>query len=328
MFPRYSCESFTANGGLDWRAPSGQEEAALDRRNLECFVAIADEGHFHRAAERCNISQPGISQQLRKLEEHLGVVLLNRSSRQVSLTPAGAAFLAEARRLLQDMDNATLVARRVDQGLQGVLVIGATASSLFILLPEIIERFTSAEGEIRVEVRHMTTHEQEIALERQEIHAGICHPPISSRSLRSEMLVTLPFSLVMPARHPLAGRKTVHLCDLRDENAILFPRQVGPILYDSMISLFRQEGFLPQRIIEASPVQSIIAMAACGAGIGFVASRVQRLPRPGAIFRDITGPRPHITLGIAFPEAGPSNLARAFADCAKEVAEELLDNEK
>lgn len=291
-------------------------------------MAIADEGHFHRAAERCNISQPGISQQLRKLEGHLGVVLLNRSSRHVSLTPAGAAFLAEARRILQDMDNASLIARRVDQGLQGTLVIGSTASGLFILLPEIIERFTATQRKIRVEVRHMTTHEQEIALERQEIQAGICHPPISSPSLRSEMLVTLPFSLVMPSSHPLAGRKTVHLRDLREETAILFPRQVGPILYDSMISLFRQEGFLPQRIIEASPVQSIIAMAACYAGVGFVASRVQRLQRRGAVFRDISGPRPHITLGIAFPESGPNNLARTFADCAKEVAEELLDNER
>lgn len=300
----------------------------MDRRNLECFVAIAEEGHFHRAAARCNISQPGISQQLRKLEEILGVVLLNRSNRQVSLTPAGAVFLKEARRILQDMENAALITRRVDQGLQGTLVIGSTASGLFILLPEIIERFTSKQREIRVEVRHMTTHDQEIALERQEIHAGVCHPPISNQSLQSEMLVMLPFSLVMPSNHPLAGRKSVQLRDLRDETAILFPRQVGPILYDSMISLFRQEGFLPQRIIEASPVQSIIAMAACGAGLGFVASRVQQMQRRGAVFRDIIGPRPHITLGIAFPASGPSNLARAFADCAKEVADELIDNEK
>lgn len=299
----------------------------MDRRNLECFVALADEAHFHRAAERCNISQPGISQQLRKLEEHLGVVLLNRSSRQVSLTPAGAAFLIEARRILQDMDNATRIARRIDQGLQGTLVIGATASSLFILLPEIIERFISEHAEIRVDVRHMTTHEQEIALERSEIQAGICHPPISNRKLAAEMLVTLPFSVVMPANHPLAAKRAVHLHDLRDETAILFPRQVGPLLYDSMVSLFRQEGFLPQRIIEASPVQSIIAMAACGAGIGFVASRVQQLQRRGAVYREIIGPRPHITLGIAFPESGPSRLARAFADCAKDTAAALLDND-
>src|SRR5690606_6284863 len=168
-----------------------------------------------------------------------------------------------------------------------------------ILLPEIIDRFITRQPEIRVEVRHMTTSEQEIALARQEIHAGFCHPPLSDESLRSEMLVMLPFSLVMPASHPLASRRTVRLRDLKGTTAILFPRQVGPILYDSMISLFRQEGFLPERIIEASPVQSIIAMAACGAGVGFVASRVQRIQRRGAVFRTIAGPRPHITLGIA-----------------------------
>ncbi len=299
----------------------------MDRRNLECFVALADEAHFHRAAQRCNISQPGISQQLRKLEEHLEVTLLNRSSRQVSLTPAGAAFLVEARRILQDIDNATRIARRVDQGLEGTLVIGSTASGLFILLPEIIERFTARHAAIQVDVRHMTTHEQEIALERSEIQAGICHPPLSNRKLRAEMLVTLPFSVVIPEQHPLAAKEAIRLSDLRNETAILFPRQVGPLLYDSMVSLFRQEGFLPERIIEASPVQSIIAMAACGAGFGFVASRVQQLPRRGVVYRDIVGPRPDITLGIAFPESGPSQLARAFADCARETVREPINNE-
>ncbi len=299
----------------------------MDRRNLECFVALADEAHFHRAAQRCNISQPGISQQLRKLEEHLEVTLLNRSSRQVSLTPAGAAFLVEARRILHDIDNATRIARLVDQGLQGTLVIGSTASGLFILLPEIIERFTGRHSAIQVDVRHMTTHEQEIALERSEIQAGICHPPLSNRKLGAEMLVSLPFSVVMPEHHPLASRETIRLADLCNETAILFPRQVGPLLYDSMVSLFRQEGFLPERIIEASPVQSIIAMAACGAGFGFVASSVQQLPRRGVVYRDIVGPRPHITLGIAFPETGPSQLARAFADCAHETVRQLNDNE-
>ncbi|WP_165789476.1 LysR family transcriptional regulator [Billgrantia endophytica] len=298
----------------------------MDRRNLECFIALADEAHFHRAAERCNISQPGISQQLRKLEEHLGVVLLNRSSRQVSLTPAGAAFLSEARRIVQDIDNATRIARRVDRGLQGTLVIGSTASGLFILLPEIIKLFRIDHGEIQVDVRHMTTHEQEIALDRSEIQAGICHPPISDRKLTSEMLVTLPFSVVMSDDHPLAAQKTVRLNDLEEETAILFPRQVGPLLYDNMISLFRQEGFLPMRIIEAAPVQSIIAMAACGAGVGFVASRAQQIPRRGVVYREIAGPKPHITLGIAFPESGPSHLARAFADCAQQTATELFDN--
>jgi DNA-binding transcriptional LysR family regulator len=299
----------------------------MDSRNLQCFVAIAETGNFHRAAERCNISQPGISQQLLKLEQELKVDLVNRNSRQVSLTSAGAAFLPEAKRILENMELATNIARRVHQGLEGTLVIGSTASALFILLPEIIERFKARQPNIRVEVRHLTTAEQEVALERREIHGGICHPPVSNEKLQAEMLVTLPFSLVMPTDHKLAGRKTVHLRDLQNETAILFPRQVGPILYDSMIALFRQEGFLPERIVEASPVQSIIAMAACGTGVGFVASRVQRMQRRGAVFRDIAGPRPHITLGIAFPASGPGNLAAAFAECAKEVAEELADNE-
>lgn len=317
--------------GRTWRMRPGQPPGSagaeiMDRRNLECFVALADEAHFHRAAERCNISQPGISQQLRKLEEYLGVTLLNRSSRQVSLTPAGAVFLIEARRILHDIDNAAHIARRVGQGLQGTLVVGSTASGLFILLPEIIAHFTALHPAIQVDVRHMTTHDQEIALSRSEIQAGICHPPLSDRKLGEEMLVTLPFSVVMPAGHPLAAQDKVRLSDLQNETAILFPRQVGPLLWDSMIALFRQEGFLPDRIIEASPVQSIIAMAACGAGFGFVASRMQQIPRPGVVFRDIVGPKPHITIGIALPASGPSQLARAFADCAHETVRQLFDN--
>ncbi|SHI96630.1 DNA-binding transcriptional regulator, LysR family [Aureimonas altamirensis DSM 21988] len=300
----------------------------MDRRNLECFVAIADERHFHRAAARCNISQPGISQQLRKLEEHLGVVLMTRSSRQVSLTPAGEAFLPEARRIIQVMDDASRTAQRVERGEKGTLVIGATASSLFILVPEVIEAFRQIRPDIEVVVRHMTTQEQEAALERSEIQAGICHPPVSNEQLSCELLVTLPFSLVMPADHRLASRRTTRLSDLRDETAILFPRQVGPLLYDSIIALFQQEGFVPRQIIEASPVQSIIAMAACGSGIGFVASRVQQMQRRGVVYREISGHRPYITLGIAFPSAGPSSIARAFGECAKDVSADVLNNEK
>jgi DNA-binding transcriptional LysR family regulator len=299
----------------------------MDLRNLECFVAIAEEGHFLKAAKRCNISQPGISQQLRKLEEHLGVTLMTRSSRQVALTPAGEAFLPDARRMLEVMDEAGRNARRVEQGKQGALVIGATASTLFIMVPEIIERFSISHPDIRVVVRHMTTHEQETALERYDIQAGICHPPMSNGDLPCEMLVTLPFCLVVPKGHELATKRTVHLHDLGNETAILFPRQVGPLLYDSMIALFRQEGFVPRQIVEASPVQSIIAMAACRSGIGFVASKRQQLPREGVVYREINGPRPHITLGVAFPRSGPTPLAQAFADCAINVGADLANNE-
>ena len=291
----------------------------MERRSLECFVALAEELHFHRAAERCHISQPGISQQLRRLESALDVQLLIRSSRQVKLTRAGQSFLKDARRLLRSMDEARRLTQQIDRGAIGHLHIGATASSLFIVLPEILERFRQELPQIEIQLTHQTTSEQEEALLAGKIDVGICHPPMTEASLNCELLARLPFDVVMSPHNPLARRRRIAMEDLAGETFVLFPRSVGPRLYDEVIALCHQHGFSPRRIIEVAPAQTITAMAACGIGVGFVASKVQHFQHEGAVFRKLSGPTPYLTIGAAHAAVRPSTVLQSFLAIACEV---------
>lgn len=295
----------------------------MDKRALECFVALAEELHFRRASQRCHISQPGLSQQIRRLEDQLQVQLVHRSKRHVSLTRAGAVFLAEARKVLFTMGRAVDLTRETDRGVVGHLRVGATASALFILLPDIAARFRAALPHAQLTVAHLTTAEQEAALKDGDIQVGICHPPLSDPALACITLAELPFDVVMSSDNPLSRKRILTLKDLAEETFILFPRDVGPRLYDQIISLCHQQGFSPRQIIDASPAQSIVAMAACNLGVGFIASKVQHYDRPLAVFRKLSGPGPFLTLGAASLGEPQPPMVGQFLDLATAAAAAL-----
>ncbi|MBB4003405.1 LysR family transcriptional regulator [Aurantimonas endophytica] len=284
----------------------------MDRRRLECFVALAEELHFGRAASRSGISQPGLSQQLRQLEEQLQVQLLHRSKRQVSLTRAGEVFLDEARKILRSMSAAVELTRQTDDGLIGTLRVGTTPSALFITMPEILLRFRAALPEVHVDVQQMTTDEQLAALRSGEIHVGLLHPPIEDESVHCEVIAELPFKLVLSEENPLARKPTLTLSDLAHETFILFPRGVAPHVYDHLIALCHNAGFSPRTIIEISPAQSIVAMAACNLGVGFVAAHVQHYDRALAAYRTLESATPRLSVAAAYPRKAPAPLAQQF----------------
>ena len=284
----------------------------MDRRRLECFVVLAEELHFGRAADRSGISQPGLSQQLRQLEEQLQVQLLNRSKRQVSMTRAGEVFLGEARKILRSMETAVELTRQTDDGLIGNLRVGTTPSALFITMPEIVLRFRAMLPQVHVEVQQMTTDEQVAALGSGDIHVGLLHPPIDDPSLRCDLLAEMPFKVVMSEANPLAKKPTLTLADLARETFILFPRGVGPHVYDHLIALCHEAGFSPRKIVEISPAQSIVAMAACNLGIGFVAAQVQHYDRAFATYRTLQPVTPRLSVAAAYPANGAVPMALQF----------------
>lgn len=295
----------------------------MDRRRLASFVALAEELHFGRAAIRSGISQPGLSQQLRQLEAQLQVKLLHRSKRHVSLTETGQVFLAEARRILKDMASAIEVTRQTEEGRLGTLKLGTTPSALFIMLPEILLRFQRLLPQVQVDVRQMLTEEQAHALRAGDIHVGLLHPPLDDRSLVHQTIRELPFKIVLSSENPLSERPVLTLADLAHETFIMFPRGVGTQLYDQIIALCHREGFSPRKILETSPAQSIVAMAACNLGIGFVASEVQQYDRPHAVFRTIAGPAPSLKTAVAYSPHALVPMARQFISVAAEAAAEV-----
>lgn len=293
----------------------------MDRKRLLSFIALAEELHFDRAAARRNITQPAISQQLQHLETQLGVQLIARSKRRVSLTRVGEMFLGEARRIVAQMDDAMHLARRMDDGEIGQLTVGVTAPALYVIFPEIVRRFAETLPNVRLMPRELTTAEQEDALRSGEIQVGLLHPPLVDDSLACRDIAQVPFDVVMSDRHPLLARPELTLADFAGERFILFPRRIGPRLYDQILALCVAAGFSPEIIIEAHPAQSIVALAACGLGIGFIAAEVQHFRRPLAAYRRLSGPAPSLTLGVAHLPAERSPLIAAFEQAAADVAD-------
>jgi DNA-binding transcriptional LysR family regulator len=286
----------------------------LDRRRLECFVALAEELHFSRAARRAGISQPGLSQQLRQLEGQLQVQLVSRNKRHVALTRAGEVFLAQARKIVADMTAAVELARRTDEGSLGTLRVGVTPSSLFITGPEIIAEFHKAHPEVHLDVRQLSTDEQVAALRSGDIEVGLLHPPLSDPSLECRLLFEEPFKVALCESSPLARKREIALTDLADQTFIMFPRGIGPQFYDDIIARCLGAGFSPRKIIEVSPAQSIVALAACNLGIGFVAAEVQHYNRPFATYRPLTSDGPALMIAAAYPRSDPAQTALQFVE--------------
>ena len=291
----------------------------MDRAGLECFVALAEELHFGRAAERCHISQPAMSQQIRRLEQELNVRLAHRTKRVVSLTRAGDVYVVEARKLLRQMEDAAALALRTDRGEVGQLRLGVTAPALFVIYPEIAAIFRQRLPNVGLVVREMTTAEQEHALRRGDLDVGLVHPPLDDSGLAAEEIGRAPFHIALPATHPLTRNESVELSDLAREQVVIFPREIAPQLYDTILLLCREAGFSIRIAMEAHPAQSIIALVAAGVGIGFIASETQRIGRAGVTYRPIRGPGPQLSIGVAYhaDEAAPS--VRTFLAVAHEA---------
>ncbi|MFI5614810.1 LysR family transcriptional regulator [Amycolatopsis sp. NPDC051903] len=295
----------------------------MDRTGLECFVALAEELHFSRAAERCHISQPAMSQQILRLERALDVRLAHRNKRTVSLTRAGEVFLSEARKVLRQMDDAAALALRTDRGEVGQLTTGVTSPALYVVYPEIAALFRRRLPNVGLVVRELTTAEQEHALRRGDLDVGVVHPPLDDPSLAVEEIGRAPFQLALPEGHPLTERASLELADLAGEQVVIFPRQIAPQLYDTVLLLCRQAGFSLKIALEAHPAQSIIALVAAGLGLGFIASETQRLARDGVVYRPIDGPRPQLAIGVAYHADAIAPAVRTFLEAAREAGRSM-----
>lgn len=172
---------------------------------VRSFVAVAEELHFGRAAERMQMTQPPLSRQIQKLEKAVGAQLLERDNRRVALTGAGAAFLGEAYRLLNLVDGASDLARRVDAGAAGVVRVGFTAVSAISILGPLLRRLADALPDVEVLLSERVTAAQVDGIRRGELDVGLARPPFDTSLLRSTAILREPLMAVVPSGHPLAS---------------------------------------------------------------------------------------------------------------------------
>ena len=172
----------------------------MELRQLRYFVAVAEELHFRRAAARLHISQPPLSQQIAALESELGVTLLARTRRRVALTPAGAAFLREARAILQGVDTAADTARAIGAGQEGVLRVSFVGSALLSIVPAIVQGFRAARPRVQIELRERSSTEQLAAVRGGSADIGLLRPPLDpDHELVSELVLREPTVAALPA---------------------------------------------------------------------------------------------------------------------------------
>ncbi|ANF56527.1 LysR family transcriptional regulator [Halotalea alkalilenta] len=284
----------------------------MDIRSLACFIAVAEDLHFRRAAERLNLTQPALSQRIRALEEQVGTALFERDRRRVSLTPAGQAFLAPARAAVASVGEAKSAALRAARGEFGRLRLGFTVIAFYGSLPDTVWRFRQRYPQVEVELQEMNSPRLERALDNGELDLGVLHPPLSTPSLVVHPLAELPMRLALPANHPLAGNEIVPLEALRDEPLLCAPRSVGPSIFDRLIGLLCAQGFSPRIALEVTPMTTLVGLVAAGAGLGFVTAGIAAIPRPGVVFRETTPPPPTLPLAAAWREPSLIPSAKRF----------------
>jgi len=263
---------------------------AYTLEQLRGFVAVADELHFGRAAERLKMTQPPLSRQIQKLERSVGAQLLERDNRRVALTAAGEVFLAEARRLLALADAAPDLARRVSSGSSGLVRIGFTAASTYGILGRLIGQLADALPEVGLDLHEMVTREQVAALQGGEVDLGLARPPFDAETFGNRLLHREALSVAVPSGHRLAGREWVRADDLTGEPVVMHSPTQARYFYDLVVSLVP---VAHENVVHTvGQVLTMLWLVAARRGIAFVPASAAQLHISGVEFSTLETPVP------------------------------------
>jgi DNA-binding transcriptional LysR family regulator len=252
----------------------------IELRHLRYFVTVAEELHFGRAAQRLHLSQPPLSQQIRKLEEMLGYPLFTRTSRSVSLTAAGEAFLESARRTLRNVQRDIEETRSVGRGEVGSLHIGFVGSSMLTNLPSIFRTYRETYPRVRLQLHESFSARVIAGLENGTLDAGILRDGDPAEGLNVTTIFAEPYVAVLPASHPRAKQKSISPAALRNEPFVYYPPSAGARAFEKPLAIFERYGFRPQIVQEASHWLTILRLIGAGLGVSIAPECVRRIASP------------------------------------------------
>ncbi|HFV9290942.1 TPA: LysR substrate-binding domain-containing protein [Serratia fonticola] len=291
----------------------------IETRLLHQFIAVAEELHFNRAAQRLHMAQPPLSQAIRRLEHEIGAPLFERTNRCVSLTPAGTDFLATARKVLRLLDDGVEQTRRVAQGIEGHLTLTFINIAPYDALLGALQRFRSAFPAISFTMREATTQEQVEALEHGRAELGFMRPPgRMAPELRFESILREPIMIGLPATHPLASHEIIPLAALRDDAFVSSLRHLGQGFHDQLVQLCAAAGFIPRIAQQARQLQTLVALVASGFGAALLPASLALEGRKDVVFRPIQVNAPdslrHVELLMAWNPHSPCPIRDKLID--------------
>jgi DNA-binding transcriptional LysR family regulator len=299
-------------------------DLGVELRHLRYFVAVAEELHFGRAAERLHLAQPPLSQQIRRLEEMLGYPLFTRTSRAVRLTSAGEVLLERARRTLRSVREDIEDVRSVGRGEVGFLKVGFVSSIVLTALPEMLGRYRRQHPQVHLQLSEFYTSGVMAALERGTLDAGFLRDGGPAEGLVVETLFREPFVAVVPSEHRLGALKAISAGDLREEPFVFFSPTAGSRAYEKPMSLCEEHGFRPRVVQEASQWLTVLRLVGVGLGVTIAPACVAKIAGPDVVCRSITGAKAGSEIELAYREGEDRAIVAAFAAMAREELTERL----
>jgi DNA-binding transcriptional LysR family regulator len=303
----------------------------MELRHLRYFIAVAEEGHVTRAAERLGIQQPPLSQQIRALERELDVLLFRRRPRGVELTDAGRALLADARAIFAQVDHAVAMTHRTARGEHGRIVVGYTSTAPYVpFVPRVFRAFRIAYPAVSLRLEENTSGQLVDALHNGQLDAAFIREPDTDASgIVVNLLLEEQMVVALPKEHPLAIAPTrakdsaLSLRALAKESFVLHRQPVGSGLYFSVMAALRSAGFVPRIAQEAPRMLSTLSLVAAGLGITIVPESLQRLHLDGVVYRSLKANRKFVApLYLVFRRGENSPASRRFIDLVRRLNRE------
>ncbi|HEY9728155.1 MAG TPA: LysR family transcriptional regulator [Chroococcales cyanobacterium] len=299
----------------------------MELRHLRYFIVLAEELNFTRAAERLRIAQPPLSQQIRSLEDELGLQLFDRRQRPLQLTPAGRVFLEQARQIFTQVEQAIGSAQRASRGENGRIVVGINTSIANSVLPAILRTFRDRFPNVELVLHELVSYQQLQELRDRQIDVGFVNLHHLQKidenddTLSFISILQEPFVIVLPESHPLAGQPQVSLAALADEVFILPPPHLPSGLYCQIVSLCQRVGFSPNVRQEATWMSTVLSLVAGGVGISLLPANAKNLQRIGVVFRFIQEQSPIFQTAMVWRRSDASVILHNFLEVVRHVTQ-------
>lgn len=305
----------------------------MELRHLRHFIAVAEEGHITRAAERLGMQQPPLSQRIKAIETELDVQLFRRKARGVELTEAGRVFLVRARATLAQYDGAFEATRSAARGEQGRLCVGIMPTAPFHpFVPFVIRAFRTVFPLVSLVLDECLRKEAVERLENNRMDVAFLRAPLpEAQNLVVNPLLLEPMVVALPSDHALAQRRrrgaALSLKDLAGETFIVYARQLGPAFYEATMAACLKAGFNPRLGQEAPRITSALSLVAIGLGVSLVPACMQRMAMDGIAYRPLRGAAlPNAVLNLGYRRGDPSPVIRNFVSLVRRTARNFPAN--
>ena len=293
----------------------------MDIRQLECFVAVAEELHFRRASEGLGLSQSALSERVSALEHDLGARLFFRTTRQVSLTQAGSEFLQDAKRILSDIDRSVANVRHsADSDLHHIRLSGVD-EAISMLLPRALLAFRQTDPKVHVQILEISSseqHSQELITHRTDV--AFVRTQQEDEFITSELLHRQPIVVVLADSNPLSSSRSLSTPDIADQPIVGYPKHARPILHEALWSGFRKIGTQPNIVCEIIDKSTLLQFVAHGLGIALVPAWVKNIAPSGVSFIPFEPRENLVDLYVASRRLGNSDTVKRFVDTVRKTA--------